>query len=492
MEKVAIKASFQAISKLNCAAYLSQYSDVTVKLPDCPELIQCLAITIKARYPWVSTTIILLFVIVKVAQAVTAKRIRYKEFENVKFPNIFVTVLMGSGFGKDKIINDLDTLVFTEFRNWCYEEFKKFKNRKANETNQETKSSEQQELREMVLEITDGTKEGLTSDAELFFQIGIGSLFIEHSEFWNFLANSTLDQKQLYYQFYHAYDSKIISKCTQGKPRKRNIEDVPVNLLLSSDPSLFECNLKEAFNTDLKTGFIRRLLLGYQAVKEPYAMETDARKSRLAKDKYGVNLKRLGEHFFEIFKKIKLNAIYTLTDEAYDEVLYPYIISLQKLESEEENPLLAIEIPSRELKVIRLSAIYACINHPCEFVILPKDVKQAIDTVEMISIDLCKFLKIEQNLESNCESLLEFFIAHQGKEFTTTDLKQNYFSTSGLSKREFNKSFKALIESISLIATSRGYILNETPAGNSGAKYALIPIKSEALSDGIQELEDLI
>ena len=37
MEKVAIKASFQAISKLNCAAYLSQYSDVTVKLPDCPE-----------------------------------------------------------------------------------------------------------------------------------------------------------------------------------------------------------------------------------------------------------------------------------------------------------------------------------------------------------------------------------------------------------------------------------------------------------------------
>lgn len=42
------------------------------------------------------------------------------------------------------------------------------------------------------------------------------------------------------------------------------------------------------------------------------------------------------------------------------------------------------------------------------------------------------------------------------------------------------------------MATSRGYILNETPAGNSGAKYALIPIKSEALSDGIQQLEDLI
>lgn len=71
-------------------------------------------------------------------------------------------------------------------------------------------------------------------------------------------------------------------------------------------------------------------------------------------------------------------------------------------------------------------------------------------------------------------------------------MKQNYFSNSGLSKREFNKNFKALIESISLMATSRGYILNETPAGNSGAKYALIPIKSEALSDGIQQLEDLI
>lgn len=63
MEKVAIKAPFQAVPKLNCAAYLSQYSDVTVKLPDCPELVQCLAITIKARYPWVSINIILLLLL---------------------------------------------------------------------------------------------------------------------------------------------------------------------------------------------------------------------------------------------------------------------------------------------------------------------------------------------------------------------------------------------------------------------------------------------
>ena len=88
--------------------------------------------------------------------------------------------------------------------------------------------------------------------------------------------------------------------------------------------------------------------------------------------------------------------------------------------------------------------------------------------------------------------MLEFFIAHKGEEFTTTDLKQNYFRYSGLSKREFNKNFKALIESISLMATSRGYILNEALTGNSGVKYTLISIQSEDLSDGIQELEDLI
>lgn len=492
MQIIAINAPFQAIPKLNYAAYLSQYNDVMVKLPDCPEIIQCLAITIKARYPWVSITIVLLFIIVKIAQAVTAKRIKYKEFENVKFPNIFTAVFMGSGFGKDKIISDLDKLVFTECRNWCYEEFKKFKHKESEETNQETKESERHELREMVLEITDGTKEGLTSDAELFARVGFGSLFIENSEFGNFLANPTLDQRQLYNQFYHAYDNKIISKCTQGKPRKRNVEDVPVNALFSSDPSLFECNLKEAFNTDLKTGLIRRLFLGYQTVKEPFTQELVAKKSRRAKEQYGINLKILGELFFETFEKIELNAVYTLTDEAYDEVLYPYITKLQELENEEENYLLTIEIPSRELKVIRLSAIYACLNHPCEFVITPKDVKQAIDTVEMISVDLRKFLKLEQNLEVNCERMFEFFVENQGKEFITTDLKQHYFSRSGLSKREFNKKFNAVIEGVYLIANSRGYFLNETPAGNSGAKYVLIPIKSEDLSDGIQELEDLI
>ena len=42
------------------------------------------------------------------------------------------------------------------------------------------------------------------------------------------------------------------------------------------------------------------------------------------------------------------------------------------------------------------------------------------------------------------------------------------------------------------MATSRGYILNEALTGNSGVKYTLISIQSEDLSDGIQELEDLI
>ena len=63
---------------------------------------------------------------------------------------------------------------------------------------------------------------------------------------------------------------------------------------------------------------------------------------------------------------------------------------------------------------------------------------------------------------------------------------------ANLSKREFGKSFEAIIEGVCLIATSRGYFLNKAIAGNSGFKYSLITLEAEDLDDGASELEDLI
>lgn len=494
MKSVALNAPLSR-KQLLCTTALLASSNIDFKLPDCPKIVQTLVTEVKKCYPKVSASIILPLILVEIVQALTTKRIRFKEVDgNVGFPNIYAAIFMPSGFGKDRILKDLKKLVFKKFREWVYNEFKTFKQRQMLANAQMANGGNEQEVpREMVLEITDGTKEGLFSDAEVLLLFGLGAILFENSEFGNFIVHPTLDQKQLFNQLYYGFDNKIISKSTQGKPRKANIEDVPVNVLLSSDPTLFEGNLlKESFNTDLKTGLMRRLIIGYQTVKESCEIERNAKEARIAKKQYSANLKELGKQFFQIFESIELNSVYELTDKAYDEVLYPYLIKLEELEDEEENYLLSLEINSRELKVIKLAAIYACLNHPQELFINSKDVKQAIDTIEFLSIDVRKFLKLESTLDSNCECMFDFFLKNIGKEYTATDLKQSHFKDANLSKREFGKSFEAIIEGVCLIATSRGYFLNKAIAGNSGFKYSLITLEAEDLDDGASELEDLI
>ena len=159
----------------------------------------------------------------------------------------------------------------------------------------------------------------------------------------------------------------------------------------------------------------------------------------------------------------------------------------------EENPLIKREIRSRELKALKIACQYACINHPKEFFINPEDMEMAIDTVERLSVDFIKFLNYRPSYDDRCDRIFKFFLENIDTEFKKSDLTTVHFKQFGISRNKFKKSFDDDMQTVSEIAQYKGYQLLSKPINNnSGCAYWLTTTKSEDLSDGIQELEDLI
>ena len=70
------------------------------------------------RYVNTSKTAITSIQILKVAQMITSKGVRYKNLDTIDIPNYYAIVLLPSGGGKDRISNEYDNLIFKPFRDW--------------------------------------------------------------------------------------------------------------------------------------------------------------------------------------------------------------------------------------------------------------------------------------------------------------------------------------------------------------------------------------
>lgn len=71
-----------------------------------------------SRYKNTDKSVIISIQILKMAQMLTNKRVKYKEFEKIDFPNYYTIVFLPSGGGKDRLSNEYDNFVFKQFRDW--------------------------------------------------------------------------------------------------------------------------------------------------------------------------------------------------------------------------------------------------------------------------------------------------------------------------------------------------------------------------------------
>ncbi len=474
-----------------------------------PKILAQLVMTIKKQYQGIPVNAIINMVLSKCAQMITAKRIKYIEYSNIGYPNYYAIIFMPSGTGKDRMSDDLDKYVFFPFRQWFkfhvgeleksrklkaeHEAIKRYPEQEQEKQRKAFIKEQTKEFRKMVIEVSDGTREGLYCDAKAFKQAPFGSLMLKNAEFGRYLDNMKTEQRLFLNVLFEGYGGIIRSKCIKGDQREENVEDVALNALLYSDPTLFKSSIENFFYELMQTGLNRRSVITFASETEPFEMEKDPKKADEATRKYYSDLKAIGEKLYNIFHSIESNAMYERTQDTLINVFYPYKLKLTELVNNNDKESMKREITSRELKALKISCLYACINHPNECLIEPEDMEMAIDTIERLSKDFSKFLNYRPKMTDRFDRLFQLFLDNQNKTFTKTELVNEHYQLSGYSRKYFRKNFDECIEIVEDIASQKGYILNKVSINNnSGFEYSLIPMKSEDLSDGIKNLKDLI
>ncbi len=83
-----------------------------------PELLQQIQNILTTMYPNISKNIITNIMIEKIAQMLTAKWITFENASGEIIPNWYALVILKSGGGKDRLVNDIDKFVMQDFINY--------------------------------------------------------------------------------------------------------------------------------------------------------------------------------------------------------------------------------------------------------------------------------------------------------------------------------------------------------------------------------------
>ena len=157
------------------------------------------------------------------------------------------------------------------------------------------------------------------------------------------------------------------------------------------------------------------------------------------------------------------------------ELLRAYKLKLIDLFNTEEDSNLKTEYKSRELKALKLSGIYACLNHPRKTTIEIEDMQQAIDTVEYLSKDFAKFVNYKVARNDLYDDIFEFFKKNLNEPFTKYALTYTHKKEFSISRGKFIKEFDSIIDIVKGLAVENGYFLDSKPINNNcGMKYTLI------------------
>lgn len=456
------------------------------------------------RYKNTDKSVIISIQVLKIAQMLTNKRVKYKEFEKIDFPNYYTIVFLPSGGGKDRLSNEYDNLIFKPFRDWFKEKAETYYIEKKQKIREEYTDKNNKQIKQLikdaensirypVLEVEDGTQEGLFEDAKSLKEAKFGSITYKMSEFGMFLDSAQNTEKQFLGCLYNGYEGKLSSKSIKYGKREASIENMPINCLLFSDPTLFSVgNLKNIFNLLMQTGLGRRCVISFQK-QHSKIIEYDKEVAFSKELQFYKDCKKLSERVMEIFNKIPINAVYEITEEALKDVHYLYNIKMEELENATEDVLLQKEIQSRQHKALKIACLYACLNHPTELVINEEDMQQAINTVEFISQDFAQFLKYKPKTDDVYDKLWEFFKDNLNKGYTKSELIYKHFQDFGISRDKFKDRFPDYIEAVKEMAIENGYLLQtESINRNSGTKYTLLKLEHQELNEDTQALDDLI
>lgn len=456
-------------------------------LPSMPTIFKDIVTTFKKKHKRASVKMILAIAISNFSFMITSKRVQYKEYEKLGFPNLYTIIFAPSGCGKDSVTNDLKDFVFTDFKAWFIENAKIYKDkaeRKIKDIAEKEFTGAKQEkqkqayireqiskIRNMVFEMNNGTAEGFFEEAKVRSIAEFGAMYIKMTEFAKYYINSSPSDKQFFDMFFKAFDGIVQSKSIRGNNREEDITGVPVNCLLMTDISMFQdVRAKKDFKRELDTGFARRSIIVF-SMREKYEVNNDIDIILKAEEEFYIEVKIINQKVNEIFKEIKCNEKYIMP---YDTLVErtKYKNKLAELANETEDDLLVKEILDRELKVVKLSTIFAICNHK-EKIITVEDFKQAKNVVEYLSSDFKVFVNYKPKFNDKHDNLFNFFLENIDKKFSRMEIR-NIAKQFGFTQKNFKEDLDNAINFIREIAHESGYhLFEEEHNNNTGMKYWL-------------------
>lgn len=303
--------------------------------------------------------------------------------------------------------------------------------------------------------------------------IGFGSIYVKIPEFGLYIKNGDNRKKQFLGDLCHLYSNKIPNKIIKSEIFRDEITSIPTNVLAYSDYTLFINDIKSYFEKILNTGYCRRFVINFQEKIKLSSTYLSDEEERQIYEK----LEQLGATLFQLFKKVDENSCYILSAEAKD-ILNQYKIKNNNLYNQEENSLLQREINSRELKALKLSCLFAILNHPEELVIDSKDIEQAILAVDFLSQDFKKFLKYKPTKNDRYQEIFKYWLEYVGKEFSKGELMNIFVARYGFSREPLRRHFHNELHVLFDVAKENNYtILKNTTKNKNGSVYSLVPLE---------------
>ena len=240
----------------------------------------------------------------------------------------------------------------------------------------------------------------------------------------------------------------------------------------------------------LESGLCRRFTFSFQKIQKlTCANLSDEEERNIYKQ-----LEELGKNLFDTFMQVQDNSCYKLMPESKD-LLNRYKNKLyEKYNEIEDRPLIKKELLSREYKSLKLSCLYACINHPQELVINTTDMEQAIKTVEFLCKDFIRFTQYSPQLEDKYDKAYNYLKQNYGKAFTKTHLVNTFSREFGFNRKKLRDNFnREFYEVISDMAMADGYYLRSDSSNiRNGAYYFLTKMENYAKPESEVPLSEFI
>jgi len=454
---------------------------------------------LKPLNPNIDDLVIINCINAKLSHLLSSFRIQFLQNSNAeaKIINYYALSFAPSGVGKDKIYKELEYHIFPEFRKVFDEKSESYKDRKSAEIQldaikkfedskgekdkikyiqQETKA-----IRKLKYEITQGTQEGLNADCVAVSEAEFGSIFIKINELGMYLKNPTQTQELFINSILGAYDGDIAVTTLKSENEYSEVKNLPINCLLYSDSDeLLKDTAAKSLDSLFDAGLLRRSFVAYQPmgkIKEyEYINEEEV---------YAYAKGILKPKVDAILNRMRPNRTLVLAEEA--KKAYNNYINVNNNKYNKffglVSPSLLKELLGRHWKMLKLSCLLACVNHPDDCRINVQDINESIYLTEVFADTLKEFYSAE--IKTDTDKLFEFFFKNIGQWITKTDIRKQKFA----SKNQFAKWFSDELETCADIAKAKGFELqSEQFHNNSGVKYRLVAtpqplVKADVFTD---------